>query len=132
MTILIVCAALYVFKELLGRYDSIKKEDPSSEPAARSEVARPPAQALAGLPPSLENAHQTAEKQGAGALKNFLIGYRQYLRDPKLADIELDYVVLVSRQDPAEAKRVFQAVKERTPLSSPVYPRIKSLEKTYQ
>lgn len=132
MTILIVVSALYVFKELLTRYDSIKKEDVRSERAARPEPARPPAQALTGLPPSLENAFQNAEKQGAVGLKNFLIGYRQYLRDPKLADIELDYVVLVSRQDPAEAKRVFQAVKERTSRTSPVYPRIKSLEKTYQ
>jgi hypothetical protein len=53
------------------------------------------------------------------------------VRDPRLAEIELNYVVLVSRTNPSEAKQVFQAVKKRTPKTSPLYDRIKRLDATY-
>ena len=54
------------------------------------------------------------------------------IKDPRLAWIELDYVLKVSASNPAEAKRVFIEVKQRIPTDSPVYPRIKSLEKNYE
>lgn len=57
--------------------------------------------------------------------------YRRTVADPRLASIELDYVVLVAREDIAEARKVFAQVKQRTPPASLVYPRIKQLEKTY-
>ena len=44
----------------------------------------------------------------------------------------MNHDVLIAREDPAEAKRVFAGVKERTPATSPIFPRIKQLEKTYQ
>ncbi len=130
-TILIILGVFYGLKELLFRFETIQKREGASE-SATAEPARPRAAALPGLPPSLEGPHQTAEKLGPEGLKNFLIAYRPSIRDPKLADIELDYVILVSRHDPAEARRVFKAVKDRTPTFSPIYPRIRSLEKTYQ
>ena len=40
--------------------------------------------------------------------------------------------ILFGKDNPAEAKRLFAAIKERTPASSPVYPRIKQLERTYE
>jgi hypothetical protein len=79
----------------------------------------------------LETSLQNAQAQGAPALKTWLHHNRKYCRDPRLAEIDLNYVVLVSRSNPAEAKKVFQAVKKRTPTSSPVYERIKRLEPTY-
>jgi hypothetical protein len=54
------------------------------------------------------------------------------VQDPRKAWIELDYCIAVAREDPAEAKRAFASVKNRTPQSSPVWPRIKQLEKTYE
>jgi len=87
---------------------------------------------LEGLPPSLESALATAQQQGADGLRNFLKRYGKAIRDPRLAWIELDYAVLVMREDIAEARKVFARVKERTPPSSPVYPRIKQLENTYE
>jgi len=87
---------------------------------------------LPGLPASLESSLQTAQKQGAASLKTWLKNYRSYVTDPRLAAIELDYVVLVSPGNPQEAKQVFAAVKQRTPTNSLAYPRIKQLEKTYQ
>ena len=54
------------------------------------------------------------------------------VQDPRKAWIELDYCVLVSREDLSEARRVFAEVKKRTPPSSPVWPRVKDLEKVYE
>jgi hypothetical protein len=86
---------------------------------------------LDGLPPQFEASLQHAESQGAPALKTWLQRNRKYVRDPRLAEIELNYVVLVSRMNPAEAKQVFQSVKKRTPKTSPLYDRIKRLDATY-
>jgi hypothetical protein len=80
----------------------------------------------------LDASLQAARKQGAAGLKNWLKTYNQIIEDPRKAWIELDYCVAVARQDPAEAKRVFARVKERTAPSSPVWPRMKQLEKTYE
>jgi hypothetical protein len=87
---------------------------------------------LPGLPVGLESSLQTAHKQGAAGLKNWLKAYRPYVTDPRLAAIELDYVVMVGAGNIKEARQVFASVKQRTPTNSPVYPRIKQLEKNYQ
>jgi len=52
--------------------------------------------------------------------------------DPRKAWIELDYVVGIAKDDPQKRKRIFADVKGRTPTTSPVYARIKTLEKTYE
>jgi len=44
----------------------------------------------------------------------------------------LDYVLVAAPGDPAEARRVFAQVKARLTPRSPVYPRMKQLEKTYE
>jgi hypothetical protein len=87
---------------------------------------------LPGLPSALETSLQNAKKQGAAGLRTWLKNHNQSVEDPRKAWIELDYCVAVAREDVSEAKRVFAAVKERTPTSSPVWPRIQQLEKTYQ
>jgi hypothetical protein len=55
----------------------------------------------------------------------------QSVEDPRKAWIELDYCVAVAREDPAEARRVFAREGAAGP-SSPVWPRMKQLEKTYE
>jgi hypothetical protein len=91
---------------------------------------------LSGMPDpwkeTLENSLNIAQRHGAAGLREWLKAYRKYVEDPRLAWIELDYCVLVARDNPAEAKRVFNDVKERTPPTSPIYPRLKQLEKTYE
>ena len=89
-------------------------------------------QSLPGMPSNFEPALEAAQKQGPAALKAFITRYRSFMADPRLAAIELDYVVLVSRQDLPEAKRVFQSVKSRTPANSPIYERVKRLSNTYE
>ena len=95
-------------------------------------VAAVAGESLQGLPYGLEQSLRAAQGQGAAGLRNWLKAYGQSVQDPRKAWIELDYCVLIAREDPAEAKRVFAGVKERTPATSPIFPRIKQLEKTYQ
>jgi hypothetical protein len=83
-------------------------------------------------PTQLEATLRAAQSQGAEGLKNWLKTYGRAVQDPRKAWIELDYCTMISREDPNEAKRIFAEVKNRTPPSSPVWPRIQKLEKTYE
>jgi hypothetical protein len=89
-------------------------------------------ESLSGIPDNLVASLQAAKKSGANAMKTWLKNYGRLVHDPRKAWIELDYCVLVSREDLPEARRVFAEVKARTPPSSPVWPRVKELEKTYE
>jgi hypothetical protein len=72
-----------------------------------------------------------ARQQGASGLKAWLKRHRSQVRDPRLAEIELDYVIMAASRDYSDAKRVFAEVKARTPEDSPVYPRIRKLARSY-
>ena len=47
------------------------------------------------------------------------------------ASIELDYVVLLAQSNPEAARKAFAKVKSRITSGSPLYTRVKDLEKTY-
>jgi hypothetical protein len=132
--ILLIIAAIWGCKELYNYWEQVKArteaEDRGGAPPAAAVPAAPAT--LPGLPANLESSLQAAQKQGAAGLKNWLKLYRPYVSDPRLAAIELDYLVLISSTAPQEARQIFAAVKQRTPANSPVYARIKQLEKTYQ
>lgn len=130
IAILLVIGAIWGARQLQLHWDQVKAKKLADEGGAPPPTASAPA-ALPGLPPGLESSLQTAQKQGAAGLKNWLKAYRAYVTDPRLAAIELDYVVLVGASNIKEARQVFAAVKQRTPANSPVYPRIKQLEKNY-
>ena len=87
---------------------------------------------LAGMPSGWEPMYQAAVKQGPVAVRNWIKQYGKSVKDPRMAWIELDYMVMIAREDPAEARKLFADVKSRTTESSPVYKRVKELEKTYQ
>ena len=91
---------------------------------------------LAGMPPAWEEsyrkAYAAAQAGDIATLRAWLKARGQQVDDPRRAWIELDYMVMISKQDPQEAKAIYQTVKDRTPQESPVYPRIKQLEKTYE
>lgn len=86
---------------------------------------------LPGMPPRLQSALDASEQRGANGVRDFLTTYGKTINDPRLAWIQLDYVVLVAPSNPAEARRVFAQVKSRIDTGSPVYSRIKQLEKTF-
>jgi hypothetical protein len=87
---------------------------------------------LPGLPYELQDSLQAAEKNGAASLGSWLKLYGSRVQDPKKAWVELDYVVMITRDNPKEAKRIFGEVKDRIPANSPVRQRIQGMEKTYE
>jgi hypothetical protein len=131
-----VIAALIIILVLFGGWhlflywDKVRNEEQTAQKQAAAAVIDP--RQLSGMPYQLQSTLEAAEKQGAPGFKNFLRTYDRSLQDPRKAWIELDYIVLLARDDPAEAKRLFALVKDRTSPASPVWPRIKQLEKTYE
>ena len=86
---------------------------------------------LPGITYQLEQAYEKASQRGAPGIRDWLNAYQKDVQDPRLAWIQLDYVVAVSQENPAEARQVFAEVKARVTKESPVYQRVKDLEKTY-
>lgn len=121
---LVLIAGLYLLgKSIMDQYKAKQQKENPDQPAAVTQ--------LEGVPAHLEVSLQNATAAGAPTLKTWLHHNRKYCRDPRLAEIELTYVVLVSRTDPSEAKQIFQSVKRRTPKTSPIYERVQRLNATY-
>ena len=131
IAILIVVGALFLGWKLLDYWDQTTQEREAKRQAASVQVDP---RTLAGVPYQLEGPLEEAYKKGAPGLKDWLEKARRspQIKDPRLAWIELDYVLKVSASNPAEAKRVFADVKQRVPPESPVYRRIQALEKNYE
>ncbi len=127
---LIVVAVLWGGWELFFYWEKVKNQEETQKKQEASEAVM--GDQLRGMPYQLEASLRTAQGQGAAGLRNFLKTYGTNIQDPRKAWIQLDYCVLVSREDPSEARRVFKEVKSRTDSSSPVWPRIQRLEKTYE
>ena len=115
---------MFFYWEKVKNQEDLQKKQEASETQLGDQ--------LRGMPYQLEAGLRTAQEHGAAGLKNFLKAYGTNIQDPRKAWIELDYCVLVSREDPSEARRVFKEVKSRTDSSSPVWPRIQRLQKTYE
>ena len=127
---LIIVAVLCGVWQLFLYWEKVKNEEETKQ--KQEAAAAVMGDQLPGLPYQLEASLQTARKQGAAGLRNWLKSNSRSVEDPRKAWIELDFCVAVAREDPAEARRVFAAVKERIGSNSPVWPRMKQLEKTYE
>lgn len=86
---------------------------------------------LEGVPYNLEGSLRHAQSQGPAALKKWLDNYGSQIADPRKAWIQLDYCTMVARDNPQEAREAHAAVKKRLRENSPVYPRMKQLEKSF-
>jgi hypothetical protein len=130
--ILLVLVLGFGIYKVWEHWNEVKDQRVLEEKAASGADIQP--DRLPGLPYQLESRLREAQQGGPAALKRFIDAYKRHpeVKDPRLAWIELDYVVLVSSTDPVEAKKMFREVKQRTPPDSPIYPRIKALEKTYE
>jgi hypothetical protein len=128
ITIAILVGAWFLLNGIYSEYKA--KEAADKKKQEQAEVIAT-SDGLTGMNPQWEPSLQQAQAQGAATLKAWLERYGPHVQDPKLAAIQLDYVGLLSRQNPAEAKRIFRLVKSRVPPNSPVYPRVKKLEATY-
>jgi hypothetical protein len=131
IAILIIAGVAFGGYKVWEYWDTMKESEGKRQTAASVEVSP---DKLTGLPQKLEPTLQEAQKGGAKTLKAWLdkIKPAGLVKDPRLASIELDYVLMITKDDPIEAKRIFHQVKDRTPADSPLYPRIKALEKTYE
>jgi hypothetical protein len=129
--ILIVVAVLFAGYKLFQYWETVSKE---REAQKRAETSQMDPRSLPGVPYQAEAALQEAYHKGTQGLKEWLDNARRspLIKDPRLAWIELDYAVRISREDPITAKKIFAEVKKRTPPDSPVYRRIKELEQTYE
>lgn len=127
---LIIVVVLYGGWQLFFYWERVKNEQETEKKQIVAEAVM--GDQLPGMPYQLDPSLRAAQSQGAPGLKNWLKTYGSRIADPRKAWIELDYCVMISGEDPAEARRIFAEVKGRTQPSSPVWPRIKRLEKTYE
>ena len=127
---LMIVAALYGAWQLFLYWEKVKNEEETKQ--KQDAAAAVMGEQLPGLPDKLQTSFQAARARGTTGMRSWLKNYGQSVEDPRKAWIELDFCVAVAREDPAEARRVFAAVKERLAPSSPVWPRMKQLEKTYE
>src|SRR5262245_26818049 len=125
----VIIALLYGGWNLFLYWEKVRDEKESIRKEAAATVS---GDTLQGLPYGLDQSLRTAQSQGPAALKAWLKDYGHLVQDPRKAWIELDYCVMVARNDPAEAKRVFAAVRDRTGPASPVWKRVKQLAPTYE
>jgi hypothetical protein len=130
IAVLIIAAAVYGGWELFLYWERVKNEDETRQKQEAAAIVS--GDQLPGVPNQLENSLQAARKKGSAGLRSWLKAYGQSIEDPRKAWIELDFCVAVAREDPAEARRVFAGVKQRLEPASPVWPRMKQLEKTYE
>ena len=129
ISILIVVVVIFCGYQLFLKWESVQHEEETKKKEAAAEVN--PAY-LPGMPVQLEQSYQQVSQQGTAAVRTWLKTYDSVLQDPRRAWIELDLCVALTREDPSEARRIFHAVKARTPADSPLQKRIKQLEKTYE
>jgi hypothetical protein len=128
--IVIVVAVALGGWQLFEYWEKVQDEKDTQQKNAAAAVVNP--DALQGLPNGYDASLRAAQQQGTAALGNWLKVYGPAVQDPRKAWIQLDYVLLITRDNPQEAKRIFNEVKDRTPPSSPVWPRMHDLEKSYQ
>jgi len=129
IAIVIIVLVLFGGWNLFLYWERVRDEDESKK---KQQVAAVVAgDQLPGVPDKLIPSLQTASKSPA-ALKNWLKANDRFIQDPRKAWVQLDYCVLVSRDDLPEARQVFADVKKRVPPTSPVWPRIQQLDQTYQ
>ena len=131
MVVLLVVIVAIVGWRLYDYYGRVDANKSTTDEKRTAEI-RP--DSLPGLPYQLEQPLHDAQAAGPERFKIFLDGLKRYpdVKDPRLAWIQLDYVVMISNRDPIEAKKLFAEIKKRTPADSPVMPRIRALAKTYE
>jgi hypothetical protein len=129
ISVLIVIVVIFCGYQLFLKWEAVQKEEEMKKKEAAAVLN--PAH-LPGMPVQLEQSYQQVSQQGTAAMRTWLKTYESVLQDPRKAWIELDLCVALTREDPSEARRIFKAVKERTPADSPIQPRIKQLEKSYE
>ena len=129
ITILVCVVVIYCGYHFYGYWAKVRDEEQLKRKEAAM-VFHP--ENLPGLPPELETGLRTVQQKGPAAVQSWLKTYGGKVQDPRKAWIELEYAKAIARDNPAEARKVFNAVKDRTPPASPLWPQLKALEKSFQ
>jgi hypothetical protein len=127
ISILIVLVLIWGGWHFYLYWGTVKSDDGTSGQAT---VVNP--DYLPGMPHQLIDSFNVARQNGPKAMGAWLSACDSQLSDPRRAWIEMDYVVAITRDNPQEAKRIFNNMKARIQQNSPVYPRVKELEATYE
>jgi hypothetical protein len=134
ISIVIIAVVLWGGYAIWQKFETYSTNKDQEQKQAQQAEINP--DSLSGLPQELTQIYQkaaaAAEKGDPKPLGAFLKSYHDRIDDPRRAWIELDYMVDISKSDPQEAKKIFADVKGRTSDDSPIMPRIKQLEKTYE
>jgi len=125
-----VILALVAGWKMAAYYKQVAEETRSQKKIEEGADIKP--EQLDGLPYQFQQSLTAAEQNGATGLGDWLKTFGAQVKDPRKAWIELDYCLSLMRVDPQAAKKVFQSVKERTSTNSPVYPRVRQLERTFE
>ena len=86
---------------------------------------------LPGLPAELEASLAAAQGEGANSFRRWMAQHRSEIADPRLTEIELDFVVLTGRTSAAEARGVLNLIKQRIKPDHPQYKRFQQLDEAY-
>jgi hypothetical protein len=130
ITVFLIVLACFVGYRLYIYWEKVEsEEDLRQEEEAKRRIVDP--NQLPGLPWELSESLGKAHNDGA-AFRRWLQANERRVQDPRLAWIQLDFVELIGRDSPNEARQIFNSVKPRVATNSPVYPRILKLEKTFQ
>ena len=130
ISILIIVLVIFAGWKLVAYYQKVAEETRTAQKTETGADIQP--DQLPGLPYELQPSLQAAQRHGAAGLGAWLKAYDDKVQDPRRAWIEMDYCLAIFRDDPNEAKRVFQSVKKRIGTNSPVYPRVRQLERSFQ
>ena len=116
--------------KMAAYYKQVEEENRNQKKVEAGADIKP--EQLEGMPYQYQQSLTAAEQNGATGLRDWLKMFGAQIKDPRKAWIELDYCVAAMREDPQAAKKVFQSVKERTSTNSPIYPRVRQLERTFE
>ena len=134
LTILIIAVIGFLgyqgYKRLTQSHQDYELKESGHAPATPSDVVDP--HKLPGLPSDLEAPLDKVMAAGAPTFKQWLNSWQPRIADPRLAWIQLDYCEKVAFSNPSEARAIFKQVKERIPANSPVFPRIRKMEQTFE
>ncbi len=114
------------------RISLIYRSIPTDEQARENATPMVVDESLPSLSPPLEASLAIATQAGPQAIRQWLNQNGAWVPEPRLSAIQLDYAQMLVRSNPAEARRVYAAVKARTPANSPLALRLKQLSRTFE
>ncbi len=127
--VFIIAVVVFIGYRLYQHWAKIQEERGGQKEAPVVSVS---GDSLPGMPSHLDAGCRAAKDKSPAAFRAWFNAHEKELSDPRKAWIELDLCVAVRRDSPTVAKEIFARVQKRVPPSSPVWPRMKELEKAFQ